>query len=308
VMRATECSGCGARMRADRPHCLRCGAKLSAAVAGVRVGIRGFLSPTWIMSAVAVGLLLTGVVGLRMAAPDRSSDVEAPIRPLFETADVNTAAPDRTAGPGAGQPGDSSAAALPAARAATASFKSGDYDVAVQQYRTALDREPANAEALNNLGQALLRLGRVDEALPYFKQAADLAPHRWAIRFNYGHALARTEQWEGAIAQYREAARIFPQDFGTRYNLGLALHKTGDERAAVEELRQAVSIRPDAADGQLALAISLERLESIDEAAIAYSAYLKLAPDGGAAAGVRAKLLRLGTAAVPPESTDRPRG
>ena len=59
-------------------------------------------------------------------------------------------------------------------------YRNGDYEGALAQFRAAIEKNPADAEAQSNLGQVLVRLKRVDEALPHFDRAISLIPTRWA--------------------------------------------------------------------------------------------------------------------------------
>ena len=52
-------------------------------------------------------------------------------------------------------------------------------DEAIAQYQKALQIKPDNAEARNNLGNALLQKGRVDEALVQYQKALQIKPDPW---------------------------------------------------------------------------------------------------------------------------------
>lgn len=51
--------------------------------------------------------------------------------------------------------------------------------------------QPDNADAQNNLGVALLRLGRVEEAIPHFNTALRTRPDHPQAQRNLRAALAR---------------------------------------------------------------------------------------------------------------------
>ena len=79
----------------------------------------------------------------------------------------------------------------------------------------------------------------------------------------------------------------------TTFNLALTLHKKGDDAAAVPEYQKAVALNPEDASFRMALAISLEALQKKQDAAAAYSEYLRLAPTAPDADKVKARIALL---------------
>jgi len=72
--------------------------------------------------------------------------------------------------------------------------ESGELDEAIARLRGVLEREPANAAALGNLGAALGVQARFDEALRSFEQARRLAPRQVQIAINHGIARLKSGQ------------------------------------------------------------------------------------------------------------------
>jgi tetratricopeptide (TPR) repeat protein len=182
---------------------------------------------------------------------------------------------------------------LDASGTAAVAYKQGDFTTALEQYQTAVEKNPQDAESLSNLGQVLVRVGRIDEALPYFDRAIALIPQRWAYHFNRARALALLDRWDDAIASYTEAQRLFPDDYATTFNLGLALHSKGDENGAVREYKKAIALEPNDPSFYMALGISLERLQQPREAAAAYAEYLRTATSAPDAERVKARITQL---------------
>jgi len=179
-------------------------------------------------------------------------------------------------------------------------YSDGNYDTAVERYQAAIAKNPDDAEALSNLGQVLVRLGKVEEAIPYFDRAIALIPQRWAYHFNRARALGILGRMDEAVAGYRAAQQIFPNDYATAFNLGLALHRLGDEAGAVDAYNKAIQLDPNDASFRLALGTSLERLQRPRDAAAAYDEYLRLAPSAPDAEKVRARIAQLTQAPPPP--------
>jgi tetratricopeptide (TPR) repeat protein len=281
-------------MRAGRERCPRCRAYViyeqPAASAPSGVASRRL---QWIaLGLVGAFVVTVGLLWLTrepepepVAVPAHPADPLASRRapkvaPQVSAGEVSTAAPKT---PPFLEPGGAGAIA----------YHDGDYDSALRQFQAAIERNPQDAEALSNLGQVLVRLGRAAEAIPYYDRAIQLVPSRWAYHFNRARALGLTGKWDDAVASYRKAQELFPGDYATAFNLGLALHKKGDEEAAVEEYKKAIELNPDDGSFRLALGNSYERLQKRAEAAAAYQEYLRLSPSTPDADKVRARIALL---------------
>jgi len=188
----------------------------------------------------------------------------------------------RAGGSDAGSPAGPIAVAQPgfldADRGGTAAYGRGDFESAIAQYRAAIERNPKNLDALNNLGQALVRAGRAAEGVPFFERAIALNATDWAPRFNLAHAYGSLQDWPHAVTAYRAALQVFPDDYVTSYNLGLALHRAGQEEEAVDAFKKAIRLAPGEPSFHLSLGISFERLHRPADAVQAYEDYLEMAP------------------------------
>jgi Flp pilus assembly protein TadD len=186
--------------------------------------------------------------------------------------------------------------------AGTVAYLSGDLEQALAHFTAAVERHPQDADAISNLGQVLVKLGRAGDALAHFQKATSLVPGRWEYQFNLARALGLVGRWDEAIAGYREAQRLFPNDYVTTFNLALAHHKKGDAAAAVDEYQKAIALQPNEASFRMALAISYEKLQKPADAAAAYAEYLRLSPSAPDADKVRARIAQLtGVTAPPPQ-------
>lgn len=177
--------------------------------------------------------------------------------------------------------------AFDSARAGAAAYSKANFAGALEHYQLAVEKNPKDPGALNDLGQVLVRLGRAKEALTYFKRAIELSPSAWAPQFNLAHAYGALGDWEHAIPEYQKAAELFPDDYVTHYNLAMAFHKAGKEEPAVGEFQKAIALAPGEASFRLSLGISYELLNRPAEAAKAYEEYLELEPAASEAAKIR---------------------
>ncbi len=102
-------------------------------------------------------------------------------------------------------------------RRGLAQVEQGNYDQAIASLKEALQYNPKDDGAMNNLGVALSQQGRMEEAAEAFQQAALLNPNNAQAQFNLGAVFFMAGNKEGALQQYailgltnpREAAELF---------------------------------------------------------------------------------------------------
>jgi len=291
VRPAVTCESCGAKIKAGRTRCLRCGESLSASEPATppSEAPRGLSSRGALVlgvSALSLAALLVVVLGVASRQPQEAETpatttaVVPPLRAVAATPVQET--PDR--------PSLQPVTAADFVRAGAAAYSEGNFDAALEQFEQAARQSPDDPGAQNNLGQALVRVGRAKEALPYFARATELNPSDWAPRFNLAHALGVLGEWNRAIMEYQKAAEIFPDDYVTLYNLGQAFHKSGQEEPAVAAFQRAIALAPGEPTFHLSLGISYERLNRKDEAAQAYEAYLEMTPTAADAEKIRSRI------------------
>jgi len=281
------CAECGARIRSDREHCLRCGEPLRGleppapplplheALGVSELTFRAF-------SVVASLIVAAGLVWLWQARPQPAIDeIAQPLNPMGVPRKISPPPPSDADPFTAASPSPPPAPAgtsLDARRDGGGAFAAGDFASARDFYQTAVDRNPNDAEAHNNLGQALERLGRVADAVTHFERAVALVPDKWAYRFNLAHGVGAAGQWDRAITEYREAVRLFPADYATQYNLALALYKRGDPSAAVPEFEKAIALAPSEPTFHFSLGMTFEKLGRMSEAVREYRRFLEMDP------------------------------
>jgi tetratricopeptide (TPR) repeat protein len=172
-------------------------------------------------------------------------------------------------------------------------YASGNVDASVQQLQAAVDANPNDVRALNDLGQVLVRTGRTREAVAYLDKASSVKPDSWAYQFNRARAHAQLEEWGEAVEGYRAAAQLFPDDYATQYNLAKALQASGNIGAALAAYEKAIALAPGQSDFQLSYGLALEAAKRPQDAAAAYRRYLELEPNAAQADRVRAHLAAL---------------
>lgn len=120
----------------------------------------------------------------------------------------------------------------------------GQAEAAVTEWRRALQLEPKDAKAHNNLGGALLRLGRTAEAVKHFREALAADPELVNARNNLGLVLLQAGRATEAGEQFRLALEADPDSVEAHVNLGGVHLMQGRPAEAVVELREALRVEP----------------------------------------------------------------
>jgi tetratricopeptide (TPR) repeat protein len=96
-------------------------------------------------------------------------------------------------------------------------------------------------------GYASARLRRLSEASQDFRRALELDPANAQARYNLGTTLMLEGELDEGIEQLRQAIRLKPAHVWAHTNLGTALTLRGNPTAAVEHFRRAIELDPGAA-------------------------------------------------------------
>ena len=107
-------------------------------------------------------------------------------------------------------------------------------DEAIHAFQKAASLEPRNAQALYNMGKAMIEQGKLEEATESFSKAISLKPDYAKAYNNMGAALQAQGQLNEAIEAYTKAVSINPDFYDAYYNLGNALTDQGKLKEAIE--------------------------------------------------------------------------
>ena len=100
-------------------------------------------------------------------------------------------------------------------------------------YRKALDQDPKSADAMYNLGNALLMQQKAKEAMEQYEAASRVETDKAKlaqIYHNMGVILQSSKQYPQCIEAYKQSLRRNPKDNETRYNLALAQKLMKDQQ------------------------------------------------------------------------------
>ncbi len=135
--------------------------------------------------------------------------------------------------------------------------REGLFQAAIAHYERALFGYAESAEVHNNLGGALLQEGRVEEAVAQLRRAVEIRPDYLAAQYNLGAALLRMGEPAAASEYLQKVLRVSPDFFAARLQMGRALVASGQWTAAVTHLQRAVLLRPQDITARMELAGAL---------------------------------------------------
>ncbi len=158
-----------------------------------------------------------------------------------------------------------------------------DVDGAVQEYRKALEVNPANAVAHSNLGGLLVNQGQIDEGVAHLLEAIRLDPNDGTPHYNLGMLMFRQGRAEAAISHLSSAVRLRPGVADAHLTLGVLLCNRGRLAEGAAHLSEAVRLEPDDATGHYCLGKAMTGLGQIDQAVRHLLRAVELEPSHAAA-------------------------
>jgi Flp pilus assembly protein TadD len=172
-------------------------------------------------------------------------------------------------------------------------LKEGSYEKGIATLRMALQRNPADFDALFNLAMALSDQGTLDEAVILLKQCLLTHPshaHCWVA---LGVAQARMGKDKSAVESLSKAVTLNPIDGYSHKNLGAILARLGFTDQATKHLRLATQLLASDPQTWFNLAGVLEQSGELDEADSAYEKVILLDPAGTLAERAEKSLSRI---------------
>jgi Tfp pilus assembly protein PilF len=300
VADAIACASCGSPVPDRRTRCGRCGSTATTTVAGAATSPNR--SRLIVLGAGAVVVCGVAAFALSGESKPASAANRANAAPSTNTTASTNFVQPRT---GVDVPPPDDVTSADFSRSGLAAFSGGDLASAEAKLKAAVEADEQNAEALNNLGQVLVKAGKAREAIAYFDRAIAIADGVWAYHFNRARAYAQMQEWQRAIDGYNTAVRLFPGDYVTHFNLAKAREANGDLPGAVESYGKAAELAPGQGEFQLWYGRALDRSGRPQDAMAAYRRFLELEPDGPQAEKVKARLAQMGDSSTgaPPRAS-----
>ena len=124
-------------------------------------------------------------------------------------------------------------------------FAKDDYEYAIRKIKYSLKIKPDFPEALNNLGNSLIRIKKYEDTLIYYTHAIILRPNFTSAYYNLGIALYNLGRYEECILYFNQAVNIQPKLTDAYLNLGAAFNSIGKYDMAIYHLRRAIDLKPN---------------------------------------------------------------
>jgi tetratricopeptide (TPR) repeat protein len=136
--------------------------------------------------------------------------------------------------------------------------KTGHPQVAIEHYKKALEFDPDNIIALNNLSYLVVDYpNRTDEALKYAQRARELAPDNSDTGGTLGWVFYRKGLYDNALLYLKDAVtkdgNASSDNAAIRkYHLAMAYAKLGDRKQGLSQLQTAQKLNPNLREAKLA--------------------------------------------------------
>lgn len=119
-----------------------------------------------------------------------------------------------------------------------------EYNAAIEAYRAVLNIDPRHTAAINNLGLALLDLGRFVEAEQHFRGALSIDPNFVEACTNLGDVLRLRGYFGESESSLRRAIKLKPNSLDALCSLGLTLVSKGATHDAKGRFRKVLKSKP----------------------------------------------------------------
>jgi len=124
-------------------------------------------------------------------------------------------------------------------------YRQGNYDSAIAEYNKALQLNPNDASAYNNLGLAYESLGQYQKAIEYLQKSLQLDPNDALAYYNLGVAYGGLGQYQNAIEYFQKSLQLNPNNVEAYTNLGAAYVDLGQYQQAIEYCQKAIQLDPN---------------------------------------------------------------
>ncbi len=153
------------------------------------------------------------------------------------------------------------------------------FDLAIEDFNNAIQRDPKNIPAYTNRGIARWSRGELEQAIADFGDAINLNPKFAFAYLARGTALTDKGEFDLAIRDFDKAIGIDPKMVAAYKGRGSARYRKGDLDRAAADFNQLVRLQPQNADSFNDRAQVFLARGDLDKALADYSDAIKLQPD-----------------------------
>jgi tetratricopeptide (TPR) repeat protein len=124
-------------------------------------------------------------------------------------------------------------------------FYKSQYELALEAFEKAIELKPDHADAWNNKGAALDKLGRHEESLKAYEKAIELKPDHADAWINKCLALGKLGRYEESLKASEKAIELKPDYAKAWRSNGVALGKLGRYEESLKASEKAIELKPD---------------------------------------------------------------
>ena len=157
--------------------------------------------------------------------------------------------------------------------------KNNKLHIAKKIYDEILKKNPNYAEAHNNLGILLYKLGKYQESMKCYKKTIQIQPKNSAAHSNLGFVFKELGENQKAIKCYEKAIQIHYNNVDAHNNLGILYNKLGKYQSAMKCFEKAIEIQPSFAAAYYNLANTFKELEKYQKAITYYQKAIQILPN-----------------------------
>jgi tetratricopeptide (TPR) repeat protein len=176
----------------------------------------------------------------------------------------------------ANAPGDLKTAELN--RRGYAALQAGNYAEAVALLERAVELEPKDKNAWNNLGWAQMQLRQFAAAIDAYRKQIEVNPYHANVHTNLGRAYLAMQRYSEAEAALQKQFELNPLDRYAPAHLAQLYLEQRQYASAIPQLDRAIALTPDDAWLQLQLGKAHLHLKQEAEAIAAYDRAVELSP------------------------------
>ncbi|GLC34848.1 Bardet-Biedl syndrome 4 protein [Pleodorina starrii] len=156
-------------------------------------------------------------------------------------------------------------------------LRTNDNNRAFDYLSTSLTHEPRNPRTILAAGSIIQDHSDMDVALVKYRVAAVQTPNSPQLWNNIGMCFFGKQRYIAAIACLKKALYLGPFEWIISYNLGLVHLHTGQYASAFHYFSASVNLKPDFAHSYMYLAVTLARLDDVENACAAYEKAIQMA-------------------------------
>lgn len=157
--------------------------------------------------------------------------------------------------------------------------KEREFAKALEAYQRAVEINPSNAAAHNNLGVVYRDLGRLDDALDQYQKSLTLDPGFVEARNNLGVALYLRSKLPEALAAFKQALAIDPANITAYLNLGVVYKRLQRTEEALRAFRKVLLLKESHPEAHYNIALLLEEEGALTDAIAHFQKFLAFAAD-----------------------------